>query len=309
MVELYRIPSLTALIAFEAAARHRNFTIAAEELNTSQSAISRHIQTIETRFQTTLFDRASRRHNRLTLTYAGEQYYRDVVACLDRLHRSSETLVLKPAANQLVIACSHEASNLVVLPHFEKLQLGLGEGTQIRLITSEYDAIEQDDPRVDIKLVYEKSARGSSLENVICRELVTPVCAPNFYKAHQSILKQPLGQWMSLPFLDLTKPNAGWATWLEFARAKGEQIFQPTMIPYDNYVYLLEAAAVGKGIALGWKRFVDRHLREKLLVPIISDYIELDHALVANLTEKGKRNELARDCVSLLRELVNPMPS
>ena len=40
----YRLPSLTSLAAFEAAARHRSFTRAADELNVTPGAISRQIR-------------------------------------------------------------------------------------------------------------------------------------------------------------------------------------------------------------------------------------------------------------------------
>ncbi len=42
-----RLPPLYALRAFEAAARHSSFTRAAEELSITQSAVSRHIRTLE----------------------------------------------------------------------------------------------------------------------------------------------------------------------------------------------------------------------------------------------------------------------
>jgi len=65
----YRVPSTSALQAFEAAARHCNFSRAAEELHTSQSAISRHIASLEARLDTSLFDR--QRKKRLILTHIG----------------------------------------------------------------------------------------------------------------------------------------------------------------------------------------------------------------------------------------------
>ena len=45
-----RLPPLYALRAFEAASRHHSFTRAAEELSITQSAVSRHIRTLEEHF-------------------------------------------------------------------------------------------------------------------------------------------------------------------------------------------------------------------------------------------------------------------
>jgi DNA-binding transcriptional LysR family regulator len=60
-----RLPPLYALRAFEAAARHASFTRAAEELAITQSAVSRHIRTLEEHFGCRLFERAGR-HLRLS---------------------------------------------------------------------------------------------------------------------------------------------------------------------------------------------------------------------------------------------------
>ena len=55
-----RLPPLYALRAFEAAARHASFTRAAEELAITQSAVSRHIRTLEEYFACRLFERRGR---------------------------------------------------------------------------------------------------------------------------------------------------------------------------------------------------------------------------------------------------------
>jgi len=55
-----QLPPLYALRAFEAAARHASFTRAAEELAITQSAVSRHIKTLEEHFSCRLFQRRGR---------------------------------------------------------------------------------------------------------------------------------------------------------------------------------------------------------------------------------------------------------
>ncbi len=54
------LPPLYALRAFEAAARHSSFTRAAEELSITQSAVSRHIRTLEEHLACRLFQRSGR---------------------------------------------------------------------------------------------------------------------------------------------------------------------------------------------------------------------------------------------------------
>ncbi len=55
-----RIPSLAALRAFEAAARHQSFTKAAQELNVTQAAIAQHVRSLETDLSETLVVRQGR---------------------------------------------------------------------------------------------------------------------------------------------------------------------------------------------------------------------------------------------------------
>ena len=56
-----RPPSLRAISAFEAAARHQSFARAVQELNLTTSAVSHAIKGLETRLRTRLFDRAGRK--------------------------------------------------------------------------------------------------------------------------------------------------------------------------------------------------------------------------------------------------------
>ena len=145
----YRIPSTSALQAFESAARHCNFSRAAEELHTSQSAISRHIATLESRININLFDRHKKK--RLILTHAGAQLYRAVVSGFDNIQSTLDAISGFSKEEQLTIACTHEVSHLFLLPRFEELQQALGENCQVRIMTYEYDIMEIAlDPQIDI---------------------------------------------------------------------------------------------------------------------------------------------------------------
>ncbi len=65
------LPPLTWLRAFEAAARHLSFTVAANELHLTQSAISQHVRSLETFFGKPMFERHTRA---LSLTEDGANY-------------------------------------------------------------------------------------------------------------------------------------------------------------------------------------------------------------------------------------------
>lgn len=298
----YRIPSSSALQAFEAAARHCNFSRAAEELHTSQSAISRHIATLEARLNTSLFDRQRRR--KLILTHQGEQFYRAVVSGLDNIQAAIDAISGTSVEDQVTIACTHENSHLILLPRFDALQQALGADKTIRVMTYEYDAMQRAlDPRIDITIQYDVTRTDPADRVPIVREAVRPVVAPAFFAEHKSRLQQGLDAWLELPFLELSKHNYGWATWDDWLAHQPAIARRPEFQYFNNYVYLLEAAAAGKGIALGWRGLIDRHLESGVLVDLGHGYLEFDRAIHAVLTEHGRGKALARYCLECLAQL------
>jgi LysR family glycine cleavage system transcriptional activator len=289
----YRIPSTSALQAFESAARHCNFSRAAEELHTSQSAISRHISNLETRFNTALFDRYQKKN--LILTQQGEQMYRAVVSGLDNIQAAIDTVSGASPNDQLTIACTHEISHLYLLPRFEQLQTAIGKDRPIRIMTYEYDTMESSlDPRIDVVIGYDVSGVDASDRVRLVGEAVRPVAAPAFIEKHQRILAEGAKSWKALPFLDLSKHNYVWATWKDWFEATANPWIDPEFEYFSNYVYLLEAAAAGRGLALGWQVLVDRHLENGSLQAVVEDYAVFDRAIYAMLTPRGRNKVLAQ---------------
>lgn len=78
------MPSISALKCFEAAARHQSFTLASEELDLTQSAVSRQVKELEQTVGAQLFRRTGRE---VVLTRAGKRLADDVSAELDSLRR------------------------------------------------------------------------------------------------------------------------------------------------------------------------------------------------------------------------------
>src|SRR5260370_2223841 len=94
---LRRLPSLNALKAFEAAARHESFTKAADELAVTQGAVSHQVKALEAELGLKLFNRE---RQRLIITDAGRGYLEVVRDAFDRLAVGTERLlqVQKPGA-------------------------------------------------------------------------------------------------------------------------------------------------------------------------------------------------------------------
>ena len=294
------IPSSSALLAFECAARHRNFSRAASELNTSQSAISRHVGKLEGLLATRLFDRTTRK---LELTSAGACFYHTVVSALDNIQSSAMAVANASNEDQLVITCTHEISHLFVLPRFDALQSELGKDAHIRIMASDYDTVDVlIDAGVDLVFTPNADRIAPADRAMVFRDAVVPVCSPAYAKEHARVLAQPVSHWGALTFLNLTKPNRGWATWEDWHARVGGLEHMPEQIGFENYVYLLEAATAGRGLALGWTGCIGRYLDTGALVTLDSHPVEFDRAQFAALTDQGRQRELARRCLEFFRE-------
>ncbi|MEM8791791.1 MAG: LysR substrate-binding domain-containing protein [Pseudomonadota bacterium] len=83
------LPPLNALRAFEAAGRHQSFSGAAEELNVTHAAISRHVRGLEQRLQVQLFRKIARG---VELTEDGATYLSLITPALDQIAAATEEI-------------------------------------------------------------------------------------------------------------------------------------------------------------------------------------------------------------------------
>ncbi|MEM7171046.1 MAG: LysR family transcriptional regulator [Pseudomonadota bacterium] len=291
----YAIPSSSALTAFESVARLNGVGRAAAALNTSQSAVSRHLKQLEETLGTPLFAKAGRG---IALTEAGKGYFAAVAPALDAIHKAGRTLRLPD--KHVIIACTHEVSHMIVMPRFAELRTALGQAVQVRILTCEYDLVpEMVDAGADITFEFSQGPFNAALVPVLA-EAIIPVAAPGFAQTQRRVLGGSVSRWGDLPFLALTKNNVGWATWADWFSARSAG---PPPVPterFDNYVYLLEAAASGAGLALGWRGFVDRYLDAGTLVTVGDEWLVRSNQLSARLTGKGLANAAARKCLAFL---------
>jgi LysR family glycine cleavage system transcriptional activator len=96
-----KLPPLNALKAFESAARHLNFTKAAEDLFVTQAAISHQIKLLEDFLGVSLFHR---RNRLLELTELGEQYFNEIRPLLEQIALATEKIRVQNSRQVLNIS-------------------------------------------------------------------------------------------------------------------------------------------------------------------------------------------------------------
>src|ERR1043166_2846497 len=103
----YILPPLNALRAFEAAARHLSFKLAAHELHGTPAAVGQQVKSLEARLGVRLFERL---HKQLILTEAGQAYLPEISSGFRRIANATEKL--KPVGAVLLQLGVHGSFDL-----------------------------------------------------------------------------------------------------------------------------------------------------------------------------------------------------
>lgn len=208
--------------------------------------------------------------------------------------------ILASPRTEVTIACSHSVSHLLIMPRFARLRRALGADVGLRLLTAEYNLLHAAiDTGADIIFEYSAASPDDPFV-VVCREEVKPVGAPAVVAQAQEALA---GRRASPGLMRLQKDNYGWMDWADWTAANPEFASWPKAGEFDSYVYLLEAAAAGEGLALGWRKFVDPYLARGDLIELPTDWYAKDTRIIARLTRFGMRNPAAHACLALLENL------
>ena len=270
-----------------------------------QSAVSRQIATLEAWVSVPLFER---RPTGVTLTEAGKRLYGSIATGLGEIYRGIAEAADVLNENNVIIACSHGASQFIVMPRYGMLCNELGDHVEIRVMVYDQDIkYLAPDPVADVMFTWEDTRAPESFRVPMLKEAIRPVCSPEYTETHAETVNGPVAKWGALTFIDYTWPNEGWTTWDDWFGVAGRPERTPRYIGLGTYAYVLEAAVAGRGIALGWRFFVDQYLATGALVPLGNSFIEFDNYFYCVLTEKGRQNSLAHKCLKFFENLVTPL--
>ncbi len=183
----YRLPSLNAVRAYEAAVRRRSLTAAARELNVTPGAVSRHVALLEQHFDCQLLIREQRG---VRPTEAGETYFKAVGRALDEIDAASRALLSRAAPAGVVVQLYTALVVDWVAPRIERFH-GAHPGIEVKLIAS-VQASDASPPGVDLAGVLETSDLTGMHKDLLLKGRFAPVCAPELM-AHGPPLDNPEG--------------------------------------------------------------------------------------------------------------------
>ncbi len=254
-----RLPPLTALRAFEAAARHLSFAKAAEELYVTPAALSYQIKSLETDLGVPLFRRLNRA---VELTEAGRLLAPGVSQGFEALKAAVRNVNRLRESRGLVLTAGPAFTAKWLAPRIYRF-VERRPDVEVRIVAS-LKKMEFDRDEVDAAIRFTRQGEepGCYVETLI-HELMTPVCAPSM----AARLKAP-GDLASVPLihddsLALMQKPPNWGDWL---KAAGVEIDWRRGTRFSNADQTLEAAAAGGGVALGRLALAAGDLRSGRLV-------------------------------------------
>ena len=235
---------LNALRAFDAVGQHLSFTAGANALHVSQSALSRHVISLEDLLGKQLLER---KPHRLALTPAGEALLPVVQKSFDRLEQVLNTIREgSKTSRTLRIHMPPSLLNMMALPMLRDFR---GEFPDVLIDVSSSHVIGMPAHDLDVAVVYDQPHVDDKVTDLLWMVRVTPVCSPEIAEQHKD---KSLSEFLTdneLLHVKLEGEPRG-LLWAMFAQQCGLPIDTDRGLAFDTALSSVQFARSGAGIAL-----------------------------------------------------------
>lgn len=250
-------PEMSGLRCFAVAARHLNFTSAAQELHITQSAVSHRIRRLEASLGFPLFKRFTRR---LALTDEGARLFAVLDGALADIEMEIRNIQLRELAGPLNISATLTFASYWLIPRlpafndrFPGIRLNLSIRNGLVDFRSEH---------VDLAFYYGHGDYPGLHVTTLMDEELVPVCTRR-YADEFNLWDNPAGLRECLILYDAVPwPGAihssEWDLWAEHAGI-GPLCFD-NAYTFDSLELAMQTALTGRGVAIGRKRMVQQLL-------------------------------------------------
>ena len=235
-----KLPPLTAIRAFEAAARHVSFTKAASELCVTHGAISKQVAMLEAWLSTPLFNRAP---SHISLTEAGRSYLAAVTPALDRLSVASDLLLARASPTALRISAPPTFTMRWLIPRISAFQRKRAD-VEIKLTTS-IAPVNFQERGYDVAIRGANQPLAGVRSVSFMTEIIVPVCHADLVEHSRLACAADLSRHTLISYD--TEP----LSWSEWLNAAGESKLRPAnTLHFEQMYFALQAAAEGLGVVL-----------------------------------------------------------
>ncbi len=272
---------LNYLRAFDAAARRLSFSLAAEELNLTQAAVSQQIRKMEDALGAELFIR----HNRsLTLSENGKAYFLVVREVLERLDTVTDQLFPDTDKRIVSVRCTPSIATIWLAPRLREFHGAHPEiDVHIRTIDILTDRYVSRNGELEI-LRLPREADPEPHTRKLWDARIFPVCAPSFLDRHghfegpDDLCRQELIHTLGY--------SNDWHRWARVYAGPEAQVASGLTV--DGLNISIDAACRGEGIMLGRTPLIDAHLEDGRLVPAIDPCLSLHSSYFLQTNPKSR---------------------
>ncbi|MCP5153429.1 MAG: transcriptional regulator GcvA [Ectothiorhodospiraceae bacterium] len=255
------LPPLSAVRAFEAAARHLSFNLAARELHVTSSAISHQVRALETFLGVRLFQRSTRR---VSLTDQGRSYLGSVSAALDQIDRATER-VSRRGSSTLHLSVSATFATEWLVPRLLGFQSSHPD-IDVRLMTTVGmpDFAGSD---TDLGICFGHGEWRDLEAHLLVQEELVVVCSPQLARDEPGV-RAP-ADLARVPLIHVLPRVAQWRDWLAAMGLGGVDAERGPR--FHTTSLALEAAEAGLGVAVASRALAQPHLTAgRLVIPFES---------------------------------------
>ncbi|SMG01643.1 LysR substrate-binding domain-containing protein [Burkholderia singularis] len=264
---LKNMPSLDFLRGFECAARHLSFTRAGQELNITQSAVSRQVKALEEQLSIELFHRHIRA---LTLTDKGRALYDAISIALSDIESTIGELSACVGQRSISLSTTVSFAALWLIPRLGSFRM-LHPDIDVRVsATSEIEDLKR--KRLHLAVRYAGAQTSTSDARVLFRESVVAVGSPSLIAGYGELRTPADLSRHVLLHIDDARGERPWYTWNHLLKELGVPRLRPAgALYFSQYDQLVQAAVDGHGIAIGRRPLIDGLLRQGRLVELFPD--------------------------------------
>ncbi|MER9136097.1 LysR substrate-binding domain-containing protein [Mesorhizobium sp. M0830] len=278
-----KLPSLTALVALEAAIRHRSVTVAAKELGVTQAAVSRQIALLEEQFGRPLFRRGHRTIEPTpSCLILGDALAESLSAIADAVD-----VVRSNGSDVVTIGATIAFSSFWLLPKLAELRR-LHPRVQIRVISQD-TRFNLEAGEVNMAFRYGSPPFHDGMAIAGRGDRIFPVCSPGYARA-RDIGSFPTG---TFELIETDVPDRSWYRWAEwFARSGRKSDGRAAALCFSHYTETISAARAGQGVALGWETLIRSFLDDGSLVKVGDTEFEAEGRHNVVISAASKRSEV-----------------
>jgi DNA-binding transcriptional LysR family regulator len=261
----YSLPSLNALAAFEAAARHLSLTRAAVELNVTPGAVSKQVKMLEEEIGRPLFVRL---HRALELTPEGEIVARSLRDGFERISDTLQQVSRRNALRSVSIGSTMAVAQLWLIPRLGGFWDANPDIVIDHMISDRTQDLHR--PDLDLRIRYGDGSWPGEVSTRLFGDRIIAVASPAFQARHKV---KSVKEMATLPLLSVEGVDWSWTTWAEFLHESGASHRRLNIRRFNSYVIALQAAQSGQGVALGWLSLIKPLIARKALVQVTATEI------------------------------------